>query len=190
MADNTGTRASQIKSIDRHGNGAKLQASDGTGVSGNLPKFNADGSLTDSGVAAGGGVTSVALSMPSEFSVSGSPITGVGTLTVTKANENANLVFAGPASGAAAQPTFRALVAADLPAGTTAAPVRETPSGTLNGSNRTFTLSFTPNPSASLLLFLNGVEQDQSTWYTISASTITYTIAPESGDQHVAQYTH
>src|SRR6185369_9606621 len=62
-----------------------------------------------------GTVTSVALSMPSEFSVSGSPITSSGTFTVTKANQNANLVFAGPTTGAAVAPTFRSLVAADLP---------------------------------------------------------------------------
>ncbi len=68
--------------------------------------------------ATGGGsgtVTSVAISMPTEFSVSGSPITGSGTLTITKANENANTVYAGPASGSAAAPTFRALTVADLP---------------------------------------------------------------------------
>jgi hypothetical protein len=60
-------------------------------------------------------VTSVALSVPAEFSVSGSPITSSGTFTVSKANQNANLVYAGPASGAAAAPTFRSLVVADLP---------------------------------------------------------------------------
>jgi hypothetical protein len=59
---------------------------------------------------------SVALSMPSIFNVSGSPVTRSGTLTATLANENANTVFAGPSSGGAAAPTFRALVAADIPA--------------------------------------------------------------------------
>jgi hypothetical protein len=62
-----------------------------------------------------GTVTSVALAAPAEFVVSGSPITSQGTLTLTKANENANLVWAGPTTGAAAQPTFRSLVGADLP---------------------------------------------------------------------------
>jgi len=66
---------------------------------------------------ASGTVTSVALTVPAEFSVSGSPVTTSGTLAVTKANESANLVWAGPTSGGAAQPTFRALVAADIPAG-------------------------------------------------------------------------
>lgn len=62
-----------------------------------------------------GTLTSVALAAPAEFVVSGSPITSQGTLTLTKANENANLVWAGPTTGAAAQPTFRSLVGADLP---------------------------------------------------------------------------
>lgn len=65
-----------------------------------------------------GTVTSVALTVPAEFSVSGSPVTTSGTLAVTKANQNANLVFAGPTTGAAAAPTFRSLVAADIPSGT------------------------------------------------------------------------
>lgn len=48
----------------------------------------------------------------------------VGTPTTTPAfsfaqiNQAANLIFAGPATGAAAAPTFRAMVAADLPVGT------------------------------------------------------------------------
>lgn len=63
-----------------------------------------------------GSVTSVALSAPAEFSVSGSPVTGAGTLTFSKANQNANMVYAGPTSGGAAQPGFRSLVAADIPA--------------------------------------------------------------------------
>lgn len=63
----------------------------------------------------GGTVTSVGLSTPTEFSVSGSPVTGSGTLAFSKANQNANLVYAGPTSGGASAPTFRSLVAADLP---------------------------------------------------------------------------
>ena len=66
----------------------------------------------------GGSVTSVALTMPTEFTVAGSPVTSTGTLAVSKANQNANLVYAGPGSGGSAAPTFRALVAADFPAGT------------------------------------------------------------------------
>lgn len=64
----------------------------------------------------GGSVTSVALTAPAEFTVTGSPITGSGTLAIAKATQNANTVYAGPASGSAAAPTFRALVSADISA--------------------------------------------------------------------------
>lgn len=63
-----------------------------------------------------GTVTSVALTAPVEFTVGGSPITGAGTLALLWANENANLVFAGPSSGPAGMPAFRGLAAADIPA--------------------------------------------------------------------------
>lgn len=66
----------------------------------------------------GGSVTSIALTMPAEFAVAGSPISSSGTFAVTKSNESANTVAAGPTSGGAAAWAFRALVAADLPAGT------------------------------------------------------------------------
>lgn len=62
-----------------------------------------------------GTVTSVDLSVPSIFSLSGNPITTSGTLTVTLANQTANTIFSGPSAGAPAAPTFRTLVAADIP---------------------------------------------------------------------------
>jgi hypothetical protein len=65
--------------------------------------------------AATGSVTSVGMTVPSFLSVTGSPITTAGTLAVSLANENANLVFAGPSSGGAAAPTFRSLASADIP---------------------------------------------------------------------------
>lgn len=66
----------------------------------------------------GGTVTSVSLADGSTtpiFGITGSPVTTSGALTETLLPEPANTVFAGPASGAAAQPTFRALVSADIP---------------------------------------------------------------------------
>lgn len=62
-----------------------------------------------------GTVTSVSLALPAIFSISGSPVTSSGTLTGAFTTQAANIVFAGPASGAAASPTFRALVALDIP---------------------------------------------------------------------------
>lgn len=70
------------------------------------------------GSGAAGNVTSVGLSLPSLFAVTGSPVTGAGVLTATLVNQNPNLLFAGPASGSPATPTFRALVPADLPLAT------------------------------------------------------------------------
>lgn len=58
-------------------------------------------------------VTSVGLSLPSIFTVSGSPVTSSGTLGATLASQSANLVFAAP-NGSAGTPTFRSLVAADI----------------------------------------------------------------------------
>jgi hypothetical protein len=78
---------------------------------------NGSGTLSWSTVSSGGSgtVTSVGLSLPNIFSVSGSPVQSSGTLTGTLANQNANLVFAGPSGGAATTPAFRSLVASDLP---------------------------------------------------------------------------
>jgi hypothetical protein len=69
----------------------------------------------------GGSVSSVGLTMPSIFSVSGSPITTSGTLGVTYVTQSANTVFAGPTSGGVSAPAFRSLVTADFPASGAAA---------------------------------------------------------------------
>lgn len=61
-----------------------------------------------------GTVTSVAVAAPDVFSVSGSPITNNGTITLSFVNQVAHKVFAAP-SGSTGSPTFRTLVASDLP---------------------------------------------------------------------------
>jgi len=71
------------------------------------------------GVASGatanaGTVTSVGLAAPGEFTVTGSPVVGAGTLTITKVPQAANQFYAAP-SGATGVPVFRAMVAADVP---------------------------------------------------------------------------
>ncbi len=71
--------------------------------------------MAGGGSGGSGTVTSVGLSMPAEFSVANSPVVSSGTLAVSKANQNANLIYAGPSSGGAAAPVFRSLVGADLP---------------------------------------------------------------------------
>jgi hypothetical protein len=66
------------------------------------------------GIAGAGTVTSVGLSMPAGFSVSGSPVTASGTLTAAWASQSANLFLASP-NGSPGTPTFRAIAAADVP---------------------------------------------------------------------------
>jgi hypothetical protein len=83
----------------------------GTGTANSSTFLRGDGTWA----APSGGVTSVGLSLPSIFSVSGSPVTTSGTLTGTLQTQTANFVFAGPTSGGAATPAFRALVASDIP---------------------------------------------------------------------------
>jgi hypothetical protein len=66
---------------------------------------------------------------------------------------------------------------------------RETPSGTINGSNVTFTLAATP-VAGTEQLFLNGILQEPGAGndYTISGATITYLTAPATGDRLKANY--
>ena len=71
---------------------------------------NPNGYTTNTGT-----VTSVGLSLPGIFTVTGSPVTGTGTLTASLASQTANTVWAAP-NGSAGAPTFRSLVAADIPA--------------------------------------------------------------------------
>lgn len=76
---------------------------------------------TSSGGGGGSGtVTSVALADGSStalYTITGSPVIAAGTLTFSLKTQTANTVLAGPTTGAAAQPTFRGLVIADLPTG-------------------------------------------------------------------------
>lgn len=56
----------------------------------------------------------------------------------------------------------------------------ETPTGTINGINTVFTLAFSPSPSGSLQLFLNGVfQRPGGTDYTLSGNTITFLNPPQ-----------
>lgn len=62
----------------------------------------------------GGTVNSVGLSLPSEFSVTGSPVTNTGTLTANWTNQTQNYVFAAPFNTNGI-PSFRKLVESDIP---------------------------------------------------------------------------
>jgi hypothetical protein len=66
----------------------------------------------------------------------------------------------------------------------------ETPGGTVNGSNATFTLAFAPSPAAALDLYRNGLMMKQGSDYSLSGSTITFFLAsvPQASDLLVASY--
>jgi hypothetical protein len=77
-------------------------------------------SMTWTTVSGSGTVTSVAMTGDGVIfnsTVGGSPVTTSGTLVPALLTQTANTVLCGPTSGGAAAPTFRALVAADIPSG-------------------------------------------------------------------------
>lgn len=58
----------------------------------------------------------------------------------------------------------------------------ETPSGSVNGSNVTFTLANSPSPATSLSLYVNGALQTPGGEdYSLSGATITMVNAPLTG---------
>ena len=74
-----------------------------------------NGTLVSIPRASVGETTVITMTVPSIFELTGSPLTTTGTLALTLANQTANRIWASPASGPAAPPSFRALVVADLP---------------------------------------------------------------------------
>ena len=66
--------------------------------------------------------------------------------------------------------------------------VKETPSGTINGSNAAFTLAQTPNENEAVQLFLDGLYLTEGTDYTLSGTSITMTTAPATAQILKAQY--
>ena len=167
--------------------------------------LSTDGSGNTSWTTAGAGtVSSVGLSMPGIFSVTNSPVTGAGTLTAALNNQSANLVWAGPSTGAASAPTFRALVGADLPNPTSGSLggiqsfvavgsqwIRQiSTSGVPTASQPAFTdISGTvdptqcPNPSASTIGCVESLAAVTSKWInTISTSGVPSATQPNFTD--------
>ncbi len=66
----------------------------------------------------------------------------------------------------------------------------ETPAGTINGTNPTFTLAFAPSPASAVSLYLNGLLMTQGVDYSISGNIITFLQAstPQTGDLLTASY--
>lgn len=82
--------------------------------------------------------------------------------------------------------TIRRLIG---PSGSSTDVWSETPSGTIDGSNVTFTLAHTPT-AGSVALYLNGARQKVTDDYTISGTTITFISAPLTGSNLLADYVY
>jgi hypothetical protein len=64
----------------------------------------------------------------------------------------------------------------------------ESPSGTINGSNVTFTLSETPSHSDGVYVFQDGLMLIPTTDYSVSGTTITMVTAPANGQSLLALF--
>lgn len=124
----------------------------GPGSSGQVLTSNGAGSApTFESVSGTGTVTSVALTMPTGFSVANSPITGSGTLAVTfTSGQTANRFLATP-NGTTGALSLRAIVAGDLPAISLTTGVSGILPGANGGTNNGF-MAFT-GPTTSLKTF-------------------------------------
>lgn len=65
---------------------------------------------------------------------------------------------------------------------------KEIPSGSINGSNVTFTLANTPQENEAVQLYLDGLFLVESVDYSLSSLTITMTTAPALGQSLRAVY--
>jgi hypothetical protein len=67
---------------------------------------------------------------------------------------------------------------------------QETPSGAINGINAAFTLSQTPSPSTSLIVYRNGVRLTSGIDYTAVGNALAFvgTLVPQSGDILLCSY--
>ena len=59
--------------------------------------------------------------------------------------------------------------------------IEETPVGSVNGSNKSFTLTDSPNPTSSIELEVNGQTVVETSDYTISGDTLTTVMAYPTG---------
>ena len=162
-----------------------------TGAAATLPSYTGNAlkvlrvNASTSGIewsdSANAGVNSVSLSLPSIFTVTGSPITaasgsntGVGTLSAALNNQNQNFVFAAP-STTGGTPTFRLLAAADIPSGSIPLNSFATPTATINlGGN--YTITNVPNPTNPTDIankqYVDGLVQGLNIHDPVKAATI------------------
>lgn len=99
-----------------------------------------------------------------------------GDITLTSVDSSVTIVAAGQT------------IDLSVVGGSTGAAFQEVPSGTINNSNVTFTITTAPTTAAGFELFQDGLVLVQGVDYTISGTTITMTVAPNFGQTLYAVY--
>lgn len=105
-----------------------------------------------SGGPGSGTVVSVGLSLPADFTVSGSPVTTNGVLTAVRASQTAKYFLAAPV-GAAGVPVYRPIAAADIPT------LNQNTSGTAAGLSTTLAIGGGGTGQTTAQLALNALCQ-------------------------------
>jgi hypothetical protein len=151
-----------------------------TSASGVLSCVDNRPDVTSGGGGGSSGVTSVTFTGDGTVlsSTPSAPVTSTGTLTASLNTQSANLVLAGPTSGSATAPTFRALVTADLPSGT--GTVTSFSAGNLSPLFTTSVANSTTTPALSFSLS-NAAAGTVLNNATSSAAGPTYTAQPVIG---------
>lgn len=131
---------------------------------------------------AGGGGTVTSVSVVTANGFAGSVATATSTPAITLTTTITGMVKGNGTALAAAVAGTDYMGPADFV-------VRETPTGSVNSANTTFTLANTPLANTEMV-FLNGILQEPGAGndYTISGATITYLTAPVTGDRLRVSY--
>ena len=66
--------------------------------------------------------------------------------------------------------------------------VEEIPVGSVNGSNKSFTLTYSPNPISSCEYKVKGQLQHYTTDFTVSGDELTTIVAFPTGTEHFINY--
>lgn len=149
---------------------------------------NADGGCSMSTTAAG----DLSGTLPSANVVS-THISGGTSGDLATFNSTGNMVNWGGSSTCTGSQAIQSLTAAGVATCLSTQSLNfsdnETPTGSCNGSNQTFTLAHTPNPSTSLNFFLNGqLLISGGSDYTLATATVTTVGTCATGDVVRASY--
>lgn len=131
--------------------------------------FSLTGSLVGYQVGAVGSDTQLTLASP----YAGPTRAGVNYWIASDFTSSLNLPLMGMNNIDPATIYNRAMQLIDLASALNRWAVNETPSGTINGVNPTFTIANSPSVAGQIMLFLNGILLVNTVGYTISGTTIT-----------------